>query len=70
VIVISEGEPVPRYSSMAVRDDVTGDVEAASLWAGQSVGLIHDVRPAGDIVRSLVDEAVSALDAARATFSR
>jgi hypothetical protein len=26
-------------------------------FAGQSAGLIHDIRPAADIVRSVVDEA-------------
>ena len=31
--------------------------EAHSAYAGQSAGLVHDVRPAGEIVRSLVAEA-------------
>ena len=32
-----------------------------SLWAGQSVGLVSKVRPAGDIVREIADEARSTL---------
>ena len=36
---------------------VVGDVGALSLWAGQSVGLVKDVRPAGQIVRSISDQA-------------
>ena len=33
------------------------------MYAGQSVGLVHDVRPAGEIVRQLADEAAAALKA-------
>jgi len=32
-----------------------------SLWAGQSVGLVHEIRPAGEIVATIVDGAVAAL---------
>jgi NAD(P)H-dependent flavin oxidoreductase YrpB (nitropropane dioxygenase family) len=32
-----------------------------SMWAGQSVGLVHGVLPAAEIVRSLADEAAAAL---------
>ena len=45
------------------RDGIQGDIEALSLWAGQSAGLIDDVRPAGDIVRSIADEAAAVLEA-------
>jgi hypothetical protein len=34
-----------------------------SLWAGQSVGLVREIRPAADIVRQLVEEAVAVLRA-------
>jgi nitronate monooxygenase len=57
------GEPLPRYSSTSPRDGIQGDIEALSLWAGQSAGLIEDVRPAGDIVRSIADEAAAVLEA-------
>jgi nitronate monooxygenase len=55
------GEPVVRYTSGSPLAGTTGDVEALSLWAGQSVGLVRDVRPAGAIVRDLVREAEQAL---------
>jgi NAD(P)H-dependent flavin oxidoreductase YrpB (nitropropane dioxygenase family) len=32
-------------------------IDALSLWAGQSVGLVSKIQPAGDIVREIVDEA-------------
>ncbi len=58
-----DGYPVERYASSSAREGVSGDIEALSLWAGQSVGLIHDVLPAGEIVRRLADEAAAALEA-------
>lgn len=38
-----------------------GKVETGALAAGQSSAVIHDVRPAGDILRTLVDETEAAL---------
>jgi nitronate monooxygenase len=55
------GELLERYTSTSPREGVTGDIEALSLWAGQSVGLIDDVRPAADIVHSIADEAAEIL---------
>jgi hypothetical protein len=40
---------------------MTGEVEAFSLYAGQSVGLVSDVRPAAAIVHDLVAEAEATL---------
>jgi NAD(P)H-dependent flavin oxidoreductase YrpB (nitropropane dioxygenase family) len=31
----------------------TGDIEALSMWAGQSVGLVRKVQPAAEIVRDI-----------------
>jgi nitronate monooxygenase len=60
-------EPIHRYDSTSPHDFVTGEVEALPMWAGQSVGVVRDVRPAGDIVRSIAEEAVASLDLARAS---
>jgi nitronate monooxygenase len=57
IIGTSDGEPVRRYESSLTSDDVEGDIEAMSLWAGQGVGLIGTIEPAGDIVRRVVAEA-------------
>ena len=59
-----DGDRVHRYASTSPRADLSGNVEALSLWAGQSVGLIEDIRPAAEIVQQLVDEAVEALHGA------
>jgi len=58
-----DGDPIPRYAATSARIGVTGDIEALSLWAGQSVGLVDRVRPAGEIVRELAEEAASVLQA-------
>lgn len=49
--------PIVRYQSCTPATDVEGDIDALSLWAGQSVGLVSKVQPAGDIVREIAGEA-------------
>ena len=38
-----------------------GDLDYPAMWAGASVEVVNDVRPAGEIVRRLVDDATAAL---------
>jgi NAD(P)H-dependent flavin oxidoreductase YrpB (nitropropane dioxygenase family) len=49
--------PIVRYQSYTPGADAEGDIDAMSLWAGQSVGLVSKLQPAGDIVREIADEA-------------
>ena len=49
--------PIVRYQSHTPGADTEGDIDAMSLWAGQSVGLVTKLQPAGDIVREIADEA-------------
>ncbi len=49
--------PIVRYQSYTPVADVEGDIDALSLWAGQSVGLVSKLQPAGDIVREIAEEA-------------
>lgn len=48
---------VPRYGATMLTPEFEGDVERAPYWAGESCGLINDIKPAGTIVADLVDEA-------------
>jgi len=48
---------VPRYGVFPPMTGFTGDLEHAALYAGESCSLIHDIKPAGQIVRDLVREA-------------
>jgi len=58
-----DGTAIVRYASSSANEAVSGDIEALPLWAGQSVAFVDDIRPAGDIVRRLADEAAAALRA-------
>jgi NAD(P)H-dependent flavin oxidoreductase YrpB (nitropropane dioxygenase family) len=53
--------PVVRYQSYTAGPDTEGDIDALSLWAGQSVGLVSRVQPAAEIVREIVEEAATVL---------
>lgn len=57
----ADGEPVRRYDGSSPTRDMTGELESMVLYAGQSVGLVRDVRPAADIVRQIADDAVNLL---------
>ena len=52
---------VKRYAPFMLTPDFDGQAEYAPLWAGESVELVRDVKPAGDIVRDLVREAEEVL---------
>jgi NAD(P)H-dependent flavin oxidoreductase YrpB (nitropropane dioxygenase family) len=54
------GAEVVRYTDLMPWRDLDGDVEDMALYAGQSAGLVHEVRPAAEIVASLVREAEQA----------
>jgi nitronate monooxygenase len=56
----TSGEIV-RYQSYTPGADAEGDIEALSLWAGQSVGLVSRLQPAGEIVREIAAEAQAIL---------
>ena len=50
----SSGEAIVRYASTMPLEGTTGDIEALSLWAGQSVALARSMQGAADIVAELV----------------
>ena len=59
---------VDRYAPMMLTRDFEGDLEYGPLWAGESCSLVHDSRPAAEIVSDLVREAeetIVALQSAR-----
>jgi len=49
--------PVQRFVSMPPNVRASGDIDAMSLLAGQSVGLVDEIRPAAEIVHEIVHEA-------------
>jgi NAD(P)H-dependent flavin oxidoreductase YrpB (nitropropane dioxygenase family) len=49
-----DGEEIVRYETAAPMVGTTGDIEALSMWAGQSVALARQPQPAAEIVAELV----------------
>jgi nitronate monooxygenase len=50
----ASGEPIVRYSPAPPLVGTTGEIDALSLWAGQSVALAKQSQPAAEIVAELV----------------
>jgi nitronate monooxygenase len=50
------GQPILRYSDDGPLLGTTGNLEALALYAGQSAGLINEVKSAADIVADLMLE--------------
>jgi nitronate monooxygenase len=50
----ASGDAIVRYEPAPPMVGTTGDIEALSLWAGQSVALARQPRPAAEIVADLV----------------
>jgi len=50
----ASGESIVRYEPAPPMVGTTGDIEALSLWAGQSVALAKERQPAAEIVAELV----------------
>jgi enoyl-[acyl-carrier protein] reductase II len=56
--VVSGAEmPIQRFASLPPNIHATGDIESMSLLAGQSVGLIHEIRPAAEILHDTLNGA-------------
>ncbi len=51
---------VLRYQCLSPGPDLTGDVEALPMWAGQGVAHVRRVMPAADIIREIDAEARTA----------
>ena len=53
--------PIRRGDSVVADRTTTGEIDAMPLWAGESVGGVKRLQPAGEIVRELADEAEALL---------
>jgi nitronate monooxygenase len=58
IAIRPDGTPLPRYSAELPGPEVTGEVEAMALYAGQSTGLVSRLQSAHDIVKEVADEAI------------
>jgi NAD(P)H-dependent flavin oxidoreductase YrpB (nitropropane dioxygenase family) len=53
--------PIRRFGSTVADRQVTGQVSAMSLWAGESVGAVTRLQPAAEILRELAEGAEALL---------
>ena len=60
-----DGTCLYRYGAETPVRGATGDVEALAHYAGQSAGIVEDIRPAATIVDELVRDAAEALRSVR-----
>lgn len=58
-IIAGQEMPVLRFMGMPPNADSTGDPDLRSLLAGQSVGLIDEIKPAARIIEELVEALVA-----------
>jgi nitronate monooxygenase len=56
-IIGGQKMPLLRFMGFPPNIDATGDLESMDLLAGQGVGLVREIKPAGEIMRELVEEA-------------
>jgi NAD(P)H-dependent flavin oxidoreductase YrpB (nitropropane dioxygenase family) len=74
--VIGEGTlmgqrvPIPRFMSLPPDEETTGDIASMALVAGQSAGLVKEIKPAAAVVRDLVDEAYQIIGKRLPTISQ
>ncbi|MFC3703552.1 NAD(P)H-dependent flavin oxidoreductase [Devosia honganensis] len=59
VIGEEEGRPIYLFSTDSPLRSMQGDFEAMALYAGTGVGAVSAVRPAGEIIADIVEEAAA-----------
>ena len=62
-------KPIIRYSDDGPISGTTGNLEALALYAGQTVGLLHDVKPASQIITDLMAELDEAFNSLQHKYS-
>src|SRR5262249_47363343 len=56
-VVAGQPLPVLRFMGLPPNAEGSGDIDAMDLLAGPSGGLVREIKPAGQIVRELVEGA-------------
>ena len=57
VVTRADGYEMRRYQPFVAQASASGDIEAAPLWAGQGVGMVHEIEPASAIVNKISAQA-------------
>jgi nitronate monooxygenase len=61
--------PMPRFCGFPPARDTTGDFDSMDYLAGQSVGLVRQIKPAGEIIHEIIEQASSIIRKHSATLS-
>lgn len=56
-LLLGQKYPMPKFSAVLPTPDTQGDFEEMCLAAGEGAGLVREIKPAGEIVRDVMDEA-------------
>jgi enoyl-[acyl-carrier protein] reductase II len=56
-LLFSQEYPMSKFAAVLPTPHTTGDFDEMCLADGESAGLVRDIKPAGVIVRSMMDEA-------------
>jgi nitronate monooxygenase len=60
-IARDDGRPIWKFSTDSPLRSTTGDLEAMALFAGRGAGAIRAIRPAGEIINPMMEDAMSRL---------
>jgi len=66
--LLGQTRDVLKYQATVALRDFQGDLDSIAFWAGQSCSLVHDIRPAGDIVSEIVREAEEVIEGLHRTI--
>jgi nitronate monooxygenase len=62
--------PLVKYAVTSAAEYIDGDVESLPFYAGESVSLVREILPAGEIVRRIAEEARSVISGRLAPLAR
>lgn len=62
--------PLQRFATIPPARDAEGDIESMALLAGQSVGLVHEIKPAAEVIREMVEQATQVFTERRLQAAR
>jgi hypothetical protein len=68
--LFGQSYPMPKFSAVLPTPDTSGDFEEMCMAAGRSVGLVEEVKFAGEIVREMMTRASECLRSANADAPR
>jgi enoyl-[acyl-carrier protein] reductase II len=67
-VLFGDKYPMPKFSAVLPTADTQGDFDEMCLAAGESAGLTKNIKPAGDIVHEMMDEAQRVIEGRLLSF--